>query len=223
MDQPRRLAIAAGTLYLVTVLTSIPALALKAPLLGEPASLAGAAGHQRLVLAAVLEIVLAFACLGTAIALLPIVRRVDEAAAFGFVGSRTLEAMTILVGVVAMLTLLRVPPGVGVGEALIGLHDWAFLIGPGLIPAVNALLLAPPLYRSRLVPRALPMLGLVGAPLLIGSVLATLLGLVDQVSPLAGLAALPIAAWEIGLGLWLVAKGFRSEAITRLDLRPSAQ
>lgn len=123
----------------------------------------------------------------------------------------------------SMLALLRVPPGVGVGEALIGLHDWAFLIGPGLIPAVNALLLAPPLYRSRLVPRVLPMLGLVGAPLLIGSVIATLLGLVDQVSPLAGLAALPIAAWEIGLGLWLVAKGFRSEAITRLDLRPSAQ
>ena len=74
--------------------------------------------------------------------------------------------------------------------------------------ALNALLLGSLLYRSRLVPRALPLLGLIGAPLLLGSVAATLFGFHDQLSGTAALAGLPIFVWELSLGLWLVVKGF---------------
>lgn len=82
------------------------------------------------------------------------------------------------------------------------------------MPVVNALLLGTLLYRWRLVPRALPILGLVGAPLLLASVVATIFGVFDQVSPLAAIAAVPIALREFSLGLWLVVRGFTPSPIT---------
>ena len=103
--------------------------------------------------------------------------------------------------------------------ALVSMHDWAFLLGPGTIPAVNALLLAPLLLRAGLVPRALPLMGLVGAPLLLAASVGTLFGIIDQVSPVGFLSALLIAAWEIGLGFWLVIKGFNPDAVERLEMR----
>ncbi len=86
-----------------------------------------------------------------------------------------------------------------------------------MIPAVNVLLLGSALYRARLVPRVLPLLGLIGAPLLVASAMATMFGVFGQVSALAGLAALPIAVWEIGLGLWLTIRGLRRPGLRRAD------
>lgn len=212
MTRTRRLAFIAGALYLLTVVTSVPALALKDPVLADPTS----AGATALQWAAALEFVLALACIGTAVALFPVVRRVDEATALGFVGSRTLEAAIIVMGVIAMLGVLVAGPAT---PALVAMHDWAFLLGPGTIPAVNALLLAPLLLRAGLVPRALPLMGLVGAPLLLAASVGTLFGIIDQVSPVGFLSALLIAAWEIGLGFWLVIKGFNPDAVERLEMR----
>ena len=230
MTRDRRLALIAGALYLLTVVTSIPALALKDPVLADPGVLATPGAATALQWAALLELVLALSCIGTAVALFPVVRRVDEATALGFVAARTLEAAIIVVGILAMLSLVAVAAGTddpalslagAPGAALVGLHDWAFLLGPGFIPAVNALLLAPLLLRSGLVPRVIPATGLIGAVLLLVSSTGALFGVVDQVSALSFLAALPIATWEIALGVWLVVKGFRVDALRRLD-RPSA-
>ena len=79
---------------------------------------------------------------------------------------------------------------------------------------VNALLLGSLMYRSRLVPRLIPVIGLIGAPLLIIAVFATLFGAIEQGSALAAAAALPVAAWELSLGVWLVIKGFKPSPIT---------
>lgn len=206
MDHQRRLSIAAGIMYLVTFVTSIPALALKEPFLRDnaPALLAQ--------WASLLEILLALACVGTAIAMYPIGKQYSPALALGFVGSRLIEAATVFVGVIALLGVVAVrgsaAGGGGSAEtALIAMHDWAFLTGPGILPVVNALMFATLLYRHRLVPRVIPLVGLIGAPLLAISSIGTLFGVVDQVSTLAGLAALPIALWEFSIGVWLIAKG----------------
>ena len=211
MSHTRRLAFIAGALYLLTVVTSIPALALKDPVLADPAT--AAAGATALHWAAGLEMVLALACIGTAVALFPVVRRVDEATALGFVGSRTLEAAIIVMGVLAMLSVTVAGPA---AEALVGMHDWAFLVGPGTLPAVNALLLAPLLLRAGLVPRIIPIVGLIGAPLLLAGSVGILFGVIDQVSAAGFLAAVLIAGWEIALGFWLLLKGFNTEAVDRL-------
>ena len=85
------------------------------------------------------------------------------------------------------------------------------------MPGFNALLLGTLLYRSGLVPRALPTLGLIGAPILITATVLTIFGVVEQYSALGGLAALPIAIWEFSLGLYLTFKGFRREAPLMLE------
>ncbi|WP_227000895.1 DUF4386 domain-containing protein [Protaetiibacter intestinalis] len=216
MPAHRRLSLAAGLLYLATFAASIPAALLYAPLLAGAARPDPVAART----AALLEVALALSCIGTAVVLAPVVRRVSEVAALGFVAARTLEAGIIVLGVVAVLTLSGVrataAPDDAVAQALVEVHRWAFLLGPGLIPAINALFLAPALFRARFVPRAIPLVGMVGIPLLLASASATVFGVFDQTSPPAALAAAPIALWELGLGLWLSIRGFRADAVERL-------
>jgi hypothetical protein len=70
------------------------------------------------------------------------------------------------------------------------------------------------MYRSRLVPRVIPMMGLIGGPLPIIAVFATLFGQHSSLTGLAVLPVIPVAAWEFSLGVWLVFKGFRPSPIT---------
>ena len=73
------------------------------------------------------------------------------------------------------------------------------------------------LYKSRLVPRGLSRIGLVGAPLLVAGDIAVLFGLIGQHGPLAGLIAFPVALFEFSLGVWLVVKGFDPQAVAELE------
>lgn len=228
MSATRRTALIAGALYLVTFVTSIPTLALKAPVLNDPDFILGAGGTTGVLWAGWLEVILALACIGTALALYPVTRRHSEPAALGFFAARVLEAAIIVVGVIAMLSVVTLRPDlastaaadqgalIATGAALVAIHDWAFLLGQGLIPAINALLLGWVLYRTSLVPRIIPAMGLAGAPLLVASWTAIMFGLWDQVSVPAAIAAAPIILWEFSLGIWLVTKGFRPQAIVEL-------
>jgi hypothetical protein len=165
----------------------------------------------------------ALAGIGTAVALYPVLKKQNEGAALGFVGSRVLEAGTIFAGVAFLLTVVtlrQTAAGTGAlvtAHALVALYDRMFLIGQSFIPAVNGLLLGLLLYRSRLVPRALPLLGLVGAVVLAGGDIAVLFGLLAQHAPTTALAAIPIALWELALGIWLVVKGFNPAMVAALE------
>jgi hypothetical protein len=179
----------------------------------------GLADTQILV-AGLLDVLLAFACIGTAVALYPVVKRQNEGVALGFVGSRTLEAAIIVTGVIALLSVVTLrQAGAGAdalvaSQTLVAVYDWTFLFGPGFMACVNALLLGSLLYRSGLVPRIIPLVGLMGAPLLFASDLAVMFGIWEQVSLPAGIATVPIALWEVSLGVWLVVKGFKPSPIT---------
>jgi hypothetical protein len=137
-----------------------------------------------------------------------------------------MESMIIFVGVLAMLTMftLRNNPVGGddamatMGSALLAIHDWTFLLGPGLMSALNALCIGSVMYRSRLLPRWIPTLGLVGAPMLLTSSTVTLFGGWDQVSAQSFVLTLPIAVWEFAFGVYMIVKGFRPvpEAAERL-------
>jgi hypothetical protein len=224
--KPRRIALVAGVLYLLTFI-SIPTLVLYGPV-RKADYILGAGPDTRVYIGVILEVIVALAGVGTAVALYPVLRRQNEGVALGFVGARTIEGAAIFAGVftlLAVVTLRQAGPGPGAlasGQALIGLHDWAFTLGQSLMPAVNALLLGSLLYQSRLVPRVLPLVGLIGAPLLIASVVLTVFGVTDYGSAANGALALPIALWEFSLGVYLVAKGFRREGLERLGLAPDA-
>lgn len=224
MSSPRKIALLAGALYLTTFLASIPAVFVLDPVLNDPGYIVGPGQDTRVLLGGLLDIVNALACIGTAVVLFPVVKRQSEALALGFVAARVLEAAIIFVGVMSLLAVVTLRQDLGgtagadtgslvaVGAALVAVRDWSFLFGPGLAVA-NALLLGTLMYRSRLVPRVIPLMGLVGAPLLLASNTATMFGVNDQFS-LLSLVALPgIFFWELSLGVYLVVKGFRPAPI----------
>ena len=218
MDPLRKISLVAGGAYLLTFV-SIPTVGLYAPV-RESDYVLGTTSPAPVVLGGVLEVVVALACIGTAVALYPVLKHQGQARALGLVGARVLEAAGILVGVASILTLVALresdagPDALVTGRMLVAFYDSVFLLSQGFLPAVNALLLGTLLYQSRLVPRVLPVLGLVGAPLLVASDLGTLFGAWDRLSPVAAAAALPIAAWEFSLGVYLVVKGFRPSPVT---------
>ena len=158
--------------------------------------------------------IVALAGIGTAVTLYPVLKRQNEGVALGFVSLRVLEAATIYSGIGSLLsivTLRQEAAGtLAIGQALAAQYYSTFLFGQSLIPAGNALLLGYVLYKSRLLPRALPVLAFIGAPLLIASWAGTLVGLIEPVSPASAVMALPIALWEFSLGLYLIIKGFKS-------------
>jgi hypothetical protein len=228
MDPTRKLALVAGVLYLVTFVGSIPALPLYHDLLHNPHYLLGGASDTGVLWGAFGEVICALAGIGTAVALYPIAKRHSQTAALGFVTSRVVEAAMIMVGVLSVLSLVTLHKAgasgadaasmVTTGRSLVALHDWTFLFGPGLMPAINALCIATVMYRTGLIPRIIPTVGLIGAPMLLLSSTATLFGAWAQVSTISFFTTLPIAAWEFAFGVWMTFKGFRPSAVAELPV-----
>ena len=166
MDWTRKHSLSAGVLYLITFI-SIPTLFLYTQVRGAN-YIVGSGPDSRVYIGVVLELIVALAGIGTAVALYPVVKRQNEGVSLGFVGTRTLEAAMIFIGAFSLLAVVALrKSGVGAAElptahGLISLHDWTFVLGQGLMPAVNAVLLGYVLYRSRLVPRILPVIGFIG-------------------------------------------------------------
>ncbi len=226
IDAMRKTALVAGVFYLMTFLASIPALGLLDPVLHHTNFVLGAGSENPVLWGALLDVINAFAGIGTAVALFPVMKRWSESFALGFVTSRVLEAATIVAGVVSVLAVVTLRQDlagatgadagflVTIGRSLVAVRDWTFLLGPGLMPVVSAVLLGTLMYRSRLVPRVIPVMGLIGAPLLLASTTATLFGIFGQTSPIAIVLGLPLALWELSLGFWLTFKGFKPSPIT---------
>jgi Domain of unknown function (DUF4386) len=225
MSPHRKTSLAAGVLYLLTFV-SIPTLALYGSVKGANYIL-GAGPDTAALVGALLEIVVALAGMGTAVALFPVLKRQNEGVAMGFIGSRTMEGAALFVCVGCILSVVSLqqagagPDALVTSHALVTMYDRMFLLGGSLMPALNAVLLGTLLYRARLVPRVLPLLGLIGAPLLLAADLAVLFDLIGRTSTPALVTALPIALWEFSLGVWLVVKGFKPSAITALYSRPA--
>jgi hypothetical protein len=214
----RKIATAAGILYLLTFV-SIPTLALYSSI-HNPNFIISSGPDTPVFIGAILEIIVALAGIGTAVALYQVLKKQNEMLALGLVGSRILEASTIFVGVAFLLSIVTLRQSrVGAdalvtGQALITLYDRIFLIGQSFMPAINDLLLGYLFYQSRLVPRVLSLIGLFGGFLLIAGDIAVLFGLIEQHAPLTALAAVPVALFEFSLGLWLLIKGFNPSEIT---------
>lgn len=224
MDPIRKTALIAGALYLITFV-AVFTLALYRPV-HEASYITSAGSDTGVIVGGILEVIVALAGIGTAVVLFPVVRRQNEGAAMGFIGSRILEGATIFVGVASLLAIVTLRQG-GAGadamvtsDALVAMYDRTFLLGQGIMPAVNALLLGSLMYRSRLVPRILPVLGLIGAPLLLFALGGVLFDAWDRTSAIAGLFVLPLAAWEFSLGVYMLVKGFRPAAVEALAGRP---
>jgi hypothetical protein len=214
MTSLRKTALIAGGLYVLTFIASIPpVLFLLGPVLDNPNYIVSSGADTQVLWGLFLDVINALAAIGTAVALFPVVKRQSEAA-------------IIVIGVISLLSVVTLrqdaagTPGadatslVTTGHALVAIRDWTFLLGPGLMAGLNALLLGSLMFRSGLVPRVIPVLGLIGAPLLLVSVATTMFGINSLTSVWHGIATAPIFVWELSLGVYLVVKGFKPSPIT---------
>ncbi len=225
-QESRRIARTFGVLYLITFATSIPALLLYQPVLDNPAGYVAGTGHaNRILLGAFLELLLIIANIGTAVVVYPLLKRVNEVCALGYVTARLVECTFILVGILTMLAVVTLQRNPSAGtEATLGaiaytlaaIKDWTFLLGPGFVVGIgNGLLLGYLMYRSELVPKRMAVLGLVGGPLIIVSGILTMFGLAKAGGTLQGIATIPEAVWELLLGIYPLVWGFRAAPILR--------
>ncbi len=227
MDPTRKAALYAGLFYIGTFAFSIPALGLYDGVVNDPNFVLGAGSDQGVLWGGLIEILTALTGIGTAVALYSVIKRYGPGRAVGFVASRTLEAAAIFAGVLAVLAVYTLRQDFAGGSdtaaltttasGLVAVKDWSFLLGPGIMATVNALCFATIMYQSRLVPRWIPTVGLIGAPLLLASSIASLFGAWEQVSSIGMLMALPIATWEFSVGVYMAVKGFRTPPATDAD------
>ena len=224
-DPTRKTAFVAGVLYLATFAASIPAALLLQATLDTPNYILGAGADGQIRLAALLDIVNGLTAIGTAVALYSVVKRQHEGFAIGFVTSRLFEAAILFVGILSVVTIANLrdagaagadPASMGaVGTGLVALYKTAFVLGTG-IPALNAVFLGWLLYRSGLVPRAIPVIGLIGAPLFTSWLIGYIFGMTEGGTPWHAIGVAPIFFWELAVGLWMTFKGFNREAVARL-------
>jgi uncharacterized protein DUF4386 len=219
---PQKIARVAGVLFLITFITSIPAYFFYVPVLDDPRYIVGAGADARVSLGAMLELMLIIANIGTAVVLYPVVKRVNEILALGYVTARIVECAFIAVGILSLLTVVALRQGaaagadagslVTAGQSLVALHEWTRQLGPGFVVGVgNGLILGYLMYRSRLVPRGMAVLGLIGGPLIIVTGVGVLLGVLEE-GGVWQVAVIPEFFWELSLGIWLTVRGFNPSA-----------
>ena len=107
MSRDQKRARIFGVLFLITYVTSIPALLLYESVLRDPVGYIAGGGHDnRILFAALLELLLIVANIGTAVVIYPIARRQSEELALGYVTARIFECVFILLGIVAVLAIV---------------------------------------------------------------------------------------------------------------------
>ncbi len=223
-DWTRNNARAAGILYILTFTSSIPAaFYFLSPILDDARYVVGPGQDTRVIIGCLLDVVNALTCVGTAVAVYPVVKRQNQSMALGFVMSRMFEAAVVMIGVVSLLAVVALRQNaagadpdslLATSQGLVALRDYTFQFGPNMSAAINGLLFGTLLYKARLVPRILPIMGLTAAPLLIGATLATVLGLTHQGSVWFAPGGALIFVWELSVGIYMTVKGFKPSAIT---------
>ena len=218
MAEDQRNARIFGVLFLITFITSIPALALYQPVLDDPAGyIAGGGEDSQIYLGALLELLLIIANVGTAVVVFPILRRQNEILSLGYVTARLVECTFIAAGIIFVLGIVSLrqdsPDAASLAVSLAALKDWTFLLGPGFIVGWgNGLILGYLMYRSGLVPRGMARLGLIGGPLIILSGIGTLFDAWDAGSTVPAITVIPEFLWELSLGIYCAVWGFKRDA-----------
>jgi hypothetical protein len=210
--------------WFLTTFVAIPAFFFYDPLLDNADYVLGGGDDTRVGVGAVLEVLLAVSGIATAVVIFPIVKRVKESVALGYVAARTVESVLILVGVVALMSAVALrqdlagaadgEAATGVARGLLAVHDQTSLLGPQFCAGLgNGILLGYLMWRSRLLPRPMVMIGLIGGPLALVAGVGVLVGAWEMTDGLPVALTAPEAIWELSLSIWLLLKGFRPSPI----------
>jgi hypothetical protein len=220
----QRTARVMGAWFLGTFVFSIPAFWFYNPLLNHPGYVVGSGQDTRVAVGALLEICLAVCGIATAVVIYPIVKKVSASTALGYIASRTVESILILVGVLSLMSIVALRHNaaagaphtglVGGARALLAIHGEVSLLGPQFCAGFgNGILLGYLMWRSKLLPRPMVLFGLIGGPLALLAGTGVLLGAWNIHAGLPVAMTVPEMIWEFSLSVWLLTRGFRPSPV----------
>jgi hypothetical protein len=232
MNSDRKAAKIVGVLFILAAVTAVIGLNLYDPILNGPDYLLKGSEHaNQIILGAVMELILVVSAVGTATTMFPLLRQYNETIALWHVCFRFLEAIIITIGVISVLSLLTlsrefVAAGApdpssfhSSGIILKAIHDWTFMLGPLFMLGINTVMYSYIFYKTKLVPRFISILGMTGASCVFICSLFVMFGVFPQISFWGAVLAVPVAANEMILAVWLIVKGFNENAITSLTAK----
>ena len=194
MKSLRTIAVLVGILFLVATATfTIGSGQIRSFLSGENPQ------KSLLIIGVLLEIMCGVAVVGIGVLLFPILKLFHHRFAVGYVIFRSIECVIILIG--GMYLLLRLQ------------FMWNYEMIIFLFTGIGGLILSYLLYQSRLVPRWLSVLGLVGYAMLSIGTVFDMAGVMQMDGNIGMLVYLPGGLFELFLPIWLFIKGFNSSAI----------
>ncbi|MCK1999919.1 DUF4386 domain-containing protein [[Brevibacterium] frigoritolerans] len=219
-----------GVLFILAAATAIIGLNLYNPVLTGSNYLVDGPEHaNRVILGALMELILVVSAIGTSTTLFPILRRYNETIALWHICFRFLEAIIITVGIISVLSLLTLSqefqtianPNIASFEAsgtvLKAIHEWTFLLGPNFMLGINTMMYSYIFYKTKLVPRFIPILGMTGSTLILLAALLEMFDVIEQISVWGAILSLPVFANEMILAGWLIVKGFNTTALVSLS------
>jgi len=224
MNSLRKSSFIVGVFFVLAAITAIIGVILYDPILNNPDYLTEAPTYgNQIVFGAIMELILVISAIVTSTTMFPILRRYNETIALWHICFRFLEAVVITIGVISVLSLLTLSREFIIagsaniesfkitGAALKAIHDWTFMLGPNFMLGLNTIMYSYIFYRSKLVPRLIPVLGIVGSILVFLAAILEMFGVIDQLSTWGGVLALPVALNEMILAIWLIVKGFNDK------------
>jgi hypothetical protein len=224
MNSNRKTAIIVGVLFLTATATfMIGDSILIESILDDPDYLINVSENiTQVIIGVLIAFIDGIAIVGIAVFMFPILKKYNEPVALGYVGFRIVEFAIILVYLICPLLLIDLsqeyvkagaPDASNFqtsGTLFIAVRYWTlqmiyifnFLAGLGFCYL---------LYKSKLVPRFLSVLGLIGYALLLPGTLLHIFGHIDMLGEV--IVFIPGALFELLLPIWLFVKGFNSSAI----------
>lgn len=226
MKSNRNNATLAGILYLIAAAAAMIGRITYGPILTDPDYIIKGTAHETQVLwGAFFEILTAFAVIGTPVALYQVLRKYNETMAIASVGFRLLEATMIIMGVLSLLTIVTLnhefakeatPDAAAyilTGKAFIAIQNWTFTFGPNIALGPSTFMIGFMLYKAKLVPRTIAIMGMVGGPLILACGVLVMFGVFPQVSLWGGLLAIPVFLYEMSLAIRLLTRGFNTNEV----------
>ena len=231
MREHRAAATTAGILYITGTVAGVLSMVVSAPVRDARDPLAYAVEHSgAVVTGALLVLVMGLSLAFVPVVLFPVLRRVNEVLAVGYLIVRgAVETVCYVVLAIGWLLLVPLgeamaagggtasPAGVRVGNLVIdadatnAVLTLVFCLGAGMFYVL--------LYRSRIVPRWISAWGLVAIPFYVAADLLAMYGVFDANAPEQVLMFMPLAVQEMVLAVWMIARGFRPAAVSTTSER----
>ena len=226
MNSERKTVIIVGVLFIIATVSSIVGtFGFIDSILSDPDYLISAFENKtQLILGILIDAINSIAVVVIAVMLFPIFRKHNEALAIGYVGSRIIESVILIVGHISLFSLLSLSQEyvqggtmgtsslLPLGNLLLMVNDWTWLLGPTIVFSITALILNYMLFQTRLVPRFLSVWGLIGAILMLTAGLFGIFNLSTTLT-IAIFLGIPLALQEMVFAVWLIVKGFNSSVI----------